>query len=404
MTQHNILVLNCGSSSLKFAVINPESGHELISGLAERLDDPQASISWKIGSNKSSLLLPDASHQSASDRIFQLLGDLNLEQEISAIGHRVVHGGELFKQSTLIDSTVIDAIRQCQNLAPLHNPANLIGIEVAIERYPHLPQVAVFDTSFHQDMPKQAFLYAIPYTLYQQHAIRRYGFHGTSYRFVSQQAIEILNLDPAQNSLLCAHLGNGSSAAAILNGKSVDTTMGLTPLEGLVMGTRSGNVDPNLYDFLAEQCGYTLQQTSHMLNKESGLLGISGLSNDMRTLEQAESEGNEQAKMAIEIFVFTLAKQLAGLATSLGRLDALVFTGGIGENSARIRSAVVERLAILGLFLDPLKNSNNGADNNGVISKPDSPTVLVINTNEELMIAMDTHSITNTSSTITPSH
>ncbi|MCL6415948.1 acetate kinase [Aestuariirhabdus sp. Z084] len=396
MNQHNILVLNCGSSSLKFALIDPTSGEQPIAGLAERLGESLASISYKYQGKKVSLALPDADHQQACARIVELLRELDLEQVIGAIGHRVVHGGERFKESTRIDSQVIDAISDCQSLAPLHNPANLTGIRVAQHHYPDKPHVAVFDTSFHQSMPSEAYLYAIPYELYEQHGVRRYGFHGTSYRYVSQQAIERLQLNPQDNALLCAHLGNGSSAAAIRNGNSVDTTMGLTPLEGLVMGTRSGNVDPNLYDFLADQCGYSLQQTSRMLNKESGLLGVSGLSNDMRTLEQAESEGDERARLAINIYVFTLARQLAGLATSLGRLDALVFTGGIGENSSRIRQAVCDRLSILGLALDRQRNDSNGNQHKGIISADDSPHILVINTNEELMIARDTSALTTT--------
>ncbi|WP_426417050.1 acetate/propionate family kinase [Aestuariirhabdus sp. LZHN29] len=394
MTQHNVLVLNCGSSSLKFALIDPASGQQKISGLAERLGDSQPSIRYTLDGNQHTQTLPDADHQQACAHIVSLLRKLDLEDSIGAIGHRVVHGGEAFKASTLIDQHVVDAIRDCQRLAPLHNPANLVGIEVARQHFPGRPHVAVFDTSFHQSMPAEAYLYAIPYELYQQHAVRRYGFHGTSYRYVSQQAIQRMALPQGNNALLCAHLGNGSSAAAIRNGASVDTTMGLTPLEGLVMGTRSGNVDPNLYDFLASECGYTLQQTSRMLNKESGLLGISGLSNDMRTLEQAEAEGHERARLAINIYVFMLARQLAGLATSLGRLDGLVFTGGIGENSSRIRQATCERLSILGVRLNTERNHNNGSEHGGRISDDsDSPAVFVINTNEELMIARDTYDL-----------
>ncbi|RRJ85377.1 acetate kinase [Aestuariirhabdus litorea] len=391
MTSPNVLIFNCGSSSLKFALIDPISGVEVISGLAERLGEELASIRYSMGGMKQRLELPGADHQEACAQILGLLTEAGLKQQIGAIGHRVVHGGERFRESTLIDAQVMDTIRDCQRLAPLHNPANLIGIEVAQQHFPSLQHVAVFDTAFHQSMPAEAYLYAIPYALYQQHAVRRYGFHGTSYRYVSQRALELLEL-PTDHSLLCAHLGNGSSAAAIRSGNSVDTTMGLTPLEGLVMGTRSGNVDPNLYDFLASECGYSLQQTSRMLNKESGLLGLSGLSNDMRTLEQAEAEGNERARLAIDIYVFTLARQLAGLATSLPHLDALVFTGGIGENSSRIREATCRRLSILGIDIDLERNVANGAQSQGRISADNNtPAVLVINTNEELMIARDTH-------------
>ncbi len=390
MSQENILIINCGSSSLKFAVINPKTEEEFINGLAERLGSPEAGLRWKINGEKGKQPIADADHDSAIGALLALLRDVNLVETIAAVGHRVVHGGESFKESCLVTEEVLTAIEECTHLAPLHNPANLTGIRVAQKYFPELPQTVVFDTSFHQSMPKQAYMYAVPYSLYREHGVRRYGFHGTSYRYVSQQASEMLGLDVNKSALLIAHLGNGASAAAVLNGESVDTTMGLTPLEGLVMGTRSGDVDPNLFSFLHKECGYDIQQITDLLNKQSGLLGLSELSNDCRAIEEAMEEGHEQATLAMDVFCYVLAKKLAGMSVAMGRIDGLVFTGGIGENSDIIRKRVVEMMGIFGFQIDEELNLKHRFGGEGVITNNEGPKALVVATNEELMIARDT--------------
>jgi len=391
-----ILVLNCGSSSLKFALLNPITKLCVIDGIAESLNSDDACLRWQYQTQKQSLPLTAdiTSHNQAGQAIIQLLDQLQLRRLITAIGHRVVHGGQFFSESVIITDDVITAIKTCSSLAPLHNPANLTGIQVATEHFPQLPQVAVFDTAFHQTMPEQAYLYALPYSLYQEHNVRRYGFHGTSFRYVSARARQQFSLDASDHGLIIAHLGNGASACAVHNGKSVDTTMGLTPLEGLVMGTRSGNIDPGLFHFLHENCGYDISQIDALLNKRSGLLGLSQLSNDMRTLELAANEGNAQAELAIRVFCYQLAKQLAGLMTALPRCDALVFTGGIGENSSRVRQQTVEHLGGLGWQLNHEFNTTHGDGSNGLINAGNSPLIGIVATNEELMIAEDVIALT----------
>jgi acetate kinase len=302
----------------------------------------------------------------------------------------VVHGGERFRASCPIDDSVIRSVEETSALAPLHNPANLTGIRAARAALPDLPHVAVFDTAFHQTMPPHAYRYAVPEALYREHGVRRYGFHGTSYRFVVGEAASRLDRPLDDCALLVAHLGNGCSAAAVLNGRSVDTTMGLTPLEGLVMGTRSGDVDPGLFEHLERETGRDVHATTRLLNAESGLRGLSGLSNDMRTLLDAANRGHEGARLAIEVFVHRLSKSLAGLSVSLPRVDGLVFTGGIGENAARIRADTLTRLSLLGFFVDETANAAHGEGRGGRITRPDSVPALVVRTNEELMIARDT--------------
>ena len=283
------------------------------------------------------------------------------------------------------------AIESCTHLAPLHNPANLVGIKAAQKHFPGLPMTTVFDTSFHQSMPAQAYTYALPYEYYRDHGLRKYGFHGTSYRFVAEATCSALNLDINNSRVVIAHLGNGASAAGVLNGESVDTTMGLTPLEGLVMGTRCGNVDPNVFSFLNKTYGYSMEEITDILNKKSGLLGISELSNDCRAIEEACAEGNKQAQLAMDVFCYVLAKQLAGLAVATGGIDALAFTGGIGENSDVIRGKVLEMLGFLGFELDQQRNLDNRFGHEGVITSDASKvTAIVVATNEELMIAKDT--------------
>jgi acetate kinase len=396
-TTVNILVLNCGSSSAKFAVIDLSTRQELVSGIAQRLGSPEASLDWKSNGSKQSRALPGAGHDAALRAVVALLQEKGLAADLRGIGHRVVHGGSKFSGSMAITSEVIAKVEECIPLGPLHNPSNLLGIQVARELFPTLPQVAVFDTSFHQTMPERAYVYAVPYDWYAKHQVRRYGFHGTSHRFVAQQAVRQLDLDPADHAIITAHLGNGCSCTAVRDGRSIDTTMGLTPLEGVVMGTRSGSVDPGMIGFVADALKIPAVKVLDALNKQSGLLGISGLSNDMRTIEGAAEQGHERARLALEIFCYVLAKALAALVVPLGRLDALVFTGGIGENSPTVRARVVAQLGFLGLTIDPAANAQHGRSRNGRITVEARPQAVVVPTNEELMIAMDTAEIVGAS-------
>lgn len=384
---HPILVINCGSSSIKFSLTEPGSGSHLLTGLAENLSSSSASLSWK-GTAEGRRSLEGSDHRSALRGIVQLLAELNLS--CRAIGHRVVHGGEHFSGACPVNNESLEALRDHIHLAPLHNPVNLQGIEAAQEAFPDLPQVMVFDTSFHQSMPRQAYLYAVPYDLYTEHGVRKYGFHGTSHRYVSEKAAERLGTPLEETALVTAHLGNGCSATAVLGGKSVDTTMGLTPLEGLVMGTRSGDVDPSLHQYLGSRLELDPQEISDILNKKSGLLGLSGQTNDMRTLMELEASGDSQAAIAVEVFCYRLAKAIAGLVVGLGRLDALVFTGGIGENSAPVRERTLNLLPFLGLEVDPEANASHGKNGNGRITKGTTPCAMVVRTDEELVIARDT--------------
>lgn len=387
MESPNILVINCGSSSLKFAVIWPVSGKVLSQGLAERLGTPEARLIWTAtDGGKHTKLLPKAGHEEALDVILSGLQGIAL----GAVGHRVVHGGEQFSDSVRLDADTLAGIEACNELAPLHNPANVTGIRAAMERFPELPHVAVFDTSFHQTMPPHAYLYAVPHELYEKHRIRRYGFHGTSHRYVAGEAATRLGRLPTELQLITTHLGNGCSACAVRHGRSVDTTMGFTPLEGLVMGTRSGDVDPNLHQYLAEHTGRTLQEITDLLNRGSGLLGLSGLSNDMRTLVAASEQGDTHAHLAIEVFCYRLAKAILGLCASLDHLSALVFTGGIGENSAPVRARTLAHLGLLEARVDHDLNAQHGSAVAGRITTADSGLLaMVVPTNEELVIARE---------------
>ncbi len=388
MPDRHLLVINCGSSSIKFALIAESSESPLLQGIAERLGSAEARLSWKNAAGRQQLELPAAGHREALARLLPLVQQ-DSGAALAGIGHRVVHGGEQFTSACLLDSASIAAIRAVSPLAPLHNPACLQGIEAAMELYPALPQVAVFDTAFHQSMPEQAFRYAVPDSLYRQHGVRRYGFHGSSHRYVSHRAAQLCALPLQDSCWLVAHLGNGCSTCAVVNGESRDTSMGLTPLEGLVMGTRSGDVDPGLHGFLARTLGWDLAQVEQMLNQQSGLLGLSGLSNDMRSLEQARNQGHSGARLAIEVFCYRLAKSLAAMGCALPRLDGLVFTGGIGENSPLIRQRTIEHLQLLDLQLDPLANARCVAGTGGQIQAAGHPRVLVVPTNEERQIALD---------------
>jgi acetate kinase len=391
--QNRILVINSGSSSIKFSLIDITQGILVCSGIAEKLGIPGSILHTSFDGEKTSVELENGTHEMAMQAILQLLSHHNLLESITAVGHRVVHGGEFFKASTLINEEVITAIEKCVPFAPLHNPANLEGIESAIRTMPGLPQVAVFDTAFHQTLPVHAYRYAVPGFLYSDHGVRRYGFHGTSHRFVSLEAARLLDIPLENSAFITAHLGNGASASAVLNGKSVDTSMGFTPLEGLVMGTRSGDIDPGLHAFIASTLRINVVEVESLLNKESGLLGLSELSADMRELQEAADNGHFGAKLAIDVFVFRLAKYIAALTVSLPRVDALVFTGGIGENAFRVRELTIERLAVFGYKIDQEANQLATRGRQGVISSADSLKAVVINTNEELMIAMDTAAV-----------
>lgn len=394
MSTRHILVINCGSSSIKFALISETNELALLTGIAERLGSAEAELRWQSGDDQQRRQIPYADHRQTLELLLPQV-QLRAAGKLDAIGHRVVHGGEHFTSAQLLDAPALAAIRAVSPLAPLHNPACLQGIEAALSLYPELPQVAVFDTAFHQSMPAQAFRYALPEQLYREQGVRRYGFHGSSHAFVGRKAAELCSLPPDNSSWLVAHLGNGCSTCAIVNGHSRDTSMGLTPLEGLVMGTRSGDVDPGLHAYLARELDWSLQQVDDMLNKQSGLLGLSGLSNDMRTLEQARAEGHPGATLAIDVFCYRLAKSLAAMSCALPRLDGLIFTGGIGENSSLIRSKTVAHLPLLGLALDgPANQRCVGGQFGEIHAKMNSdarlPRILVVPTNEERQIALDT--------------
>ncbi len=386
----NILVINCGSSSIKYALILQDYDYRLY-GLAENLGTPNARISgltYNAQENrqeKFEVELGQADHAQALEVAMQRISHFKFD----AIGHRVVHGGTM-TQAQLINEQVIQDIKNISNLAPLHNPANLIGINATMRLYPDLPQVAVFDTAFHQTMPKKAHLYALPRDLYQEHGIRRYGFHGTSHAYVSERASTLAG-QKNQGGWVVAHLGNGCSTCAVWNGKSLDTSMGLTPLEGLVMGTRSGDVDPSLHLFLNINLGWDIAKIDQVLNKQSGLLGLSNLSNDMRTLVEAAESGNEDAQIAIDVFVYRLAKSMAAMSCALPKLDGLIFTGGIGENSGFIREKVIRSLPHFGLSLNAENNATRAKEIR--IDDDTGPQIWVIPTDEEGRIANETRQI-----------
>ena len=387
-----ILVLNCGSSSLKGAVLNSENGDVLLSCLGEKLNLADAYITFKVNGQKERVdLSATPNHTGAVGAMLEKLKAMGLDSQIGAIGHRVVSGGEEYSESVLIDDSVMAAIEKCIPLAPLHNPANLLGIRAAQDIFKGLPNVAVFDTAFHQTMPEHAYMYAIPRKFYRDLGVRRYGFHGTSYRFVAEEAANVLGADKNNLKLVIAHLGNGASITAVRNGKSMDTSMGLTPLEGLVMGTRSGDVDPSIFSFLADNLKLSTQQITDILNKESGLMGISELSSDCRVIEEESLNGHEGAVLALEMFSYRLAKYVASMAVAAGGLDALVFTGGIGENSDIIREKVLNYCAFFGFSVDKDANTAARFGKAGVITAAGSKVkAVVIPTNEELMIAQDT--------------
>lgn len=399
MSSNLVLVLNCGSSSLKFAIIDPANGEEYISGLAECFNLPDARIKWKLDGEKAEDSLgAGAAHSQALQFIVNNIFSKKPEllANIKAIGHRIVHGGEKYTQSVVIDDTVLKGIEDASAFAPLHNPAHLIGIHESFAAFPHLKHknVAVFDTAFHTTMPKEAYLYALPKELYEKHGIRRYGAHGTSHFYVSREAAKILNKPVEETNVITCHLGNGASITAVKNGKSVETSMGLTPLEGLVMGTRSGDIDPAIMFFLHDNLKMSVADINNLLNKKSGFLGLTGVSSDCRYVTD-HYDTNEDAKNALNVFVHRLVKYIGAYAMLLdGRLDAIVFTGGIGENAEEIRRMALQKLSILGFELDQERNLAARFGKGGQITKDNSPLALVIPTNEELVIAQDAARLT----------
>ena len=392
MSSKLVLVLTCGSSSLKFAVIDAVDGDEKLSGLAECLHLTEARIKWKLDGNKGAADLgAGAAHEEALDYIVHtiLASKPELAENLFAIGHRVVHGGEKFTRSVVISDEVIQGIADCATLAPLHNPAHLVGIKAAQHAFPGLPNVAVFDTAFHQTMPEHAYLYALPYQMYKQNGIRRYGMHGTSHYYISLQAAEALGKPVSELNIINCHLGNGGSVCAIKNGQSVDTSMGMTPLEGLVMGTRCGDIDPAIIFHLHDALGMSLADINTMLTKESGLLGLTEVTSDCRFVED-NYDSDAAAKRAMDLYCYRLAKYIGSYVAALdGRLDAVVFTGGIGENSAPIREMTLNRLSLLGFKVDAEANLKARFGGQGIITEAGSTVAMVIPTNEEWVIAHD---------------
>ena len=390
----NVLVINCGSSSLKYQLIDSDTEAVLAKGLCERIGIDGRLVYQKAGNDKEITEASMPTHKEAIQMVLEALtnektGAIKSLAEVNAIGHRIVHGGEKFASSAIITDEMIKAVEECNDLAPLHNPANLIGIRVCSELMPNVPQVGVFDTAFHQTMPAKAYLYGLPIEYYKNYKVRRYGFHGTSHSFVSKRAVEFLGLDKDNSQVIVCHLGNGSSISAVQNGKCVDTTMGLTPLEGVVMGTRSGSIDPAIVEYIAKKENLDLAGVMNVLNKKSGLQGMSGVSSDMRDLRAAAAEGNEDAKNAIEVLCYGIAKYVGGYVAAMNGVDAIVFTAGIGENVGMIREKVCSYLGFLGVTIDAKANEAMGEE--VVISGADSKVkVAVIPTNEELAICRDT--------------
>ncbi len=390
-----VLVLNCGSSSLKYQLIDSDTEQVLAKGLCERIGIDGRLVHKPAGKENVTLEKNMPNHTVAVSLVLEHLTDpvcgvISDLSEIGAIGHRIVHGGEKFSEATLITPEVIDAIESCNDLAPLHNPANLIGVRACKSLMPDTPMVAVFDTAFHQTMPKRAYLYGIPHEYYEKYGIRRYGFHGTSHSYVSKRAADLLGKKPEEVNIIVCHLGNGSSVCAVKQGKSIDTSMGLTPLEGLPMGTRSGNLDPSIINFLAEKEDMTLGEVMDVLNKKSGMMGMSGVSSDFRDLDAASTSGNQLADEALDVFCYDIAKFIGSYTVAMGGVDAIAFTAGVGENDTKVRARVLAYLEGVGVKIDKELNAKTkGVEKE--ISTPDSTChVLVVPTNEELAIARET--------------
>ncbi|WP_411169950.1 acetate/propionate family kinase [Clostridium sp. MB05] len=396
----NILVINCGSSSLKYQLIEMKNEEVICQGLVERIGIEGSTLTHKTNMDIKHVNKREIkNHKEAINLVLETLLDKEIGaikdlNEIFAVGHRVVHGGERYSESVVIDNNVLSYLEECIKLAPIHNPPNIIGIKACMELMPLTPMVAVFDTAFHQTMPEVAYIYPIEYSLYENHKIRKYGFHGTSHKYVAQKLGEILDKDIKALKIVSCHLGNGASLSAIKNGKSIDTSMGFTPLAGVAMGTRSGNIDPSIATFLIEECGYTVEEANESLNKKSGVLGISGVSSDFRDLEKATEEGNDRAQLALDIFHYRIRGQIAAYAAHMGGVDAIIFTAGIGENSITTRKSCLEGLEFLGIEIDDKKNNVRGKIAE-ISSDNSSIKVYVIPTNEELMIAKETLEVLN---------
>lgn len=394
-----IIVLNCGSSSIKYQLFEMPSKSVLAKGLVDKIGLKGAAIKHKREDGKEVKLEGEIlDHQAGIQYLLGVLvsekyGSIKSIDEIDAVGHRVVHAGEKFSGSVFISDEVIDALEECVDLAPLHNPPNLKGIYAMKELLPEVPQVGVFDTAFHQTMQPSAYLYGIPYSLYEKYKIRRYGFHGTSHKYVSRRACEILGLDISKQKIITCHLGNGASMAAIKDGKSIDTTMGMTPIEGLIMGTRCGDLDVGALLYIADKEETSIQYTSTLVNKFSGMLGVSGVSSDMRDIELAAKEGNERARVALEMYQYRVRKYIGAYAAAMGGLDIVVFTGGIGENDTLTRTKSLEGLEFLGIDLDTEKSMTCRAKEEVISTNDSKVSVIVVPTDEELMIATDTHEI-----------
>ncbi len=390
----NVLVINCGSSSLKFQLINSDSEAVLAKGLCERIGIDGRLTYQPAGGEKNTKDLPMPTHTEAIQFVIDALTDAETGvvkslAEIDAVGHRLVHGGEKFACSVVITEEVLDTMEECNDLAPLHNPANLIGVRACQEIMPNVPMVGVFDTAFHQTMPEKAYMYGLPYEYYEKYKVRRYGFHGTSHSFVSKRTAEILNRPYDDTKTIVCHLGNGASISAVLNGKSVDTSMGLTPLEGLVMGTRSGDIDPAILEFIAKKEDLDIAGLMNVLNKKSGVHGLSGISSDFRDLSAGAAEGNKRAQIALDVFCYRVAKYVGSYVAAMNGVDAIAFTAGIGENDGYVREQVCSYLGYLGITIDAQANKARGEEVE--ISTPDSKVkVLVVPTNEELAIARET--------------
>lgn len=394
----NILVLNCGSSSVKYKLIEIKANKVLAEGGIEKIGLPDAFIKFKFGNEKIQQDLDINDHVGAIKSILDNLtskeyGCIKDFKEIDAVGHRVVHGGEKFNKSVLINDEVIAKIKECYGIAPLHNPVNMAGIEAINEVLPEVPQVGVFDTAFHQTMPAKSYMYALPYKYYAEDGVRRYGFHGTSHRYVSQRVCEFLGVEPKGKKIITCHVGNGGSITAVKDGKSIDTSMGLTPTEGLMMGTRCGDVDPGALIFLMDKHKLSSKDMLNMVNKESGLAGVSGVSSDMREITAAAKQGNEKAILSLEMYEQRITKYVGAFAAEMGGVDIIVFTGGVGEHQSSTRANVCKPLRFMGVEIDDAANDANNGDE-GIISTPNSAVkVVVIPTDEEYMIAKDTEAI-----------
>ncbi|MFH0256788.1 acetate/propionate family kinase [Vibrio rumoiensis] len=390
MSKQYVLVINSGSSSLKFALIDSKTGEAILTGLGECFGLEDSRMSWKYQGNKQEIAIvgDENHHQLAVNKLVEIVSDYGFTDSVIALGHRIVHGGEKFTKTIQVNENIADEIESVKELAPLHTPANVTGVRAGLKAFPALPQFAVFDTAFHQSMPAKAYTGAIDKTLYTEYGIRRYGFHGTSHYYVSREAAKMINKPVDESSFISVHLGNGASVCAIKNGKSVDTSMGFTPLAGLMMGTRCGDLDPSIIEFLLNK-GWTQEQVFDTLHKKSGFLGVSGLTSDARGILEAMEEGHEGATLAFQVFTYRVAKYIASYMVALDQVDGIIFTGGIGENALPIRREILQYLKVFGYKENEQANADARFGEGGIITMPDSPIAMVIPTNEEFVIAQE---------------